>query len=284
MTAIDQGAGLEGVEAALHYVSPAAPHSLRYVGGGQEINTATFEPHMVFIRDARASFEPLTLQTTGFQLARQQPAVALYDDDQAAAAYPAEIEALLGAMLNPDRIALFRPRRRHMTQSQGEVLPGATDVHVDYDAPDSQVLARRLLGLDRDAELPYSRFMAINLWRVLTPPPQDRPLAVCDARTATRRGTRNTLISVDVMPPPETLLQVPPDDPDLRSGFLFHFDPDQRWYYYPEMTTDEVLLFKLYDSIESGPWRCPHTSFADPGATSAPPRESYEIRSFVYFK
>jgi hypothetical protein len=45
------------------------------------------------------------------------------------------------------------------------------------------------------------------------------------------------------------------------------------------------LLFKLYDSEQMGPWRCPHSAFVDPSAPAdAPPRESYELRSFVYFE
>jgi hypothetical protein len=80
------------------------------------------------------------------------------------------------------------------------------------------------------------------------------------------------------------MLDEPPDDPELRRGFLFHRDPEHRWFYFPDMSADEVVLFKLYDSVEEGPWRCPHVSFVDPTVRGAPSRESYEIRSFVYFR
>ncbi len=128
--------------------------------------------------------------------------------------------------------------------------------------------------------------MAINLWRALSHPPQDRPLAVCDARSvATQSGAFNTLVRVDKVPDAEARMKPPANVDALPKGWIFHYDPAHRWYYYPRMTLDELLLFKLYDSIEEDPWRCPHAAFTDPSAPAdAIPRESYEIRSFVYFE
>ncbi len=131
--------------------------------------------------------------------------------------------------------------------------------------------------------MPYRRYMAVNLWRMLSPPPQDYPLAICDGRSvATQSGSPNALVPVETMPRREEMLGKPPKN--THNVFLFHHDPEHRWYYYPNMTPGEVLLFKLYDSTETGPWRCPHVSFSDPTVKDAAPRESYEIRSFVYFK
>ena len=272
----------EGVLATVDYVSPAETVSLRYVGDGQEVNTAAFEPHQVLMRDARRAAGPMTLATCGFELARRPSAVDFYDDAGAEAAYAAEIEPLLLELTGADRAVLFGARRRHRTGSRGEVLPAATDVHVDYGAEDSRGLALALLGEEGRGGMPYRRYMAINIWRALSPPPQDRPLALCDgASVVTQSGVPNALVQVDAMPPREEMLSQPPEG--ARSGFLFHFDPAHRWYYYPGMTAEEVVLFKLYDSVEAGPWRCPHVSFADPTVEDAPPRESYEIRSFVYF-
>ena len=272
-----------GVLATVDYVSADSTSNLRYVGDGREVNTGVFEPHQVFVHNARCAASPKTLGTCGFQLVPHESAVDFYDDAGAEAAYAAEIEPLLLQLTGADRAVLFGARRRHLTRSRGEVLPAASDVHVDYAAVDSQSLAQALLGAEARDGMPYRRFMAVNLWRELTPPPQDRPLAICDASSVvTQSGVPNALVQVTVMPPREEMLSEPPDG--ARNGFLFHFDPAHRWFYYPDMTPGEVVLFKLYDSIESGPWRCPHVSFADPTVKDAPPRESYEIRSFVYFE
>ncbi len=273
------------VQATLEYVSPDSKVNLRYVGDGKELNTGVFEQRRVRVRDARRSHEPLNLQTCGFELARHVSEVDFYDDAKAEAAYAREIEPLLLRLTGADRVVLFGSRRRHLTQSGGEVLPAASDVHVDYAAPDARAIAQSLLGDEGGDGMPYRRFMAVNIWRALTPPPQDRPLAVCDARSVvSQSGALNGLMLVDSMPSPEEILTQQPELPPSRNGFLFHFDPAHRWYHYPDMAADEVLLFKLYDSIETGPWHCPHVSFADPSVTGAQPRESYEIRSFVYFR
>ena len=57
-----------------------------------------------------------------------------------------------------------------------------------------------------------------------------------------------------------------------------------RWYYYPSMTKDEVLLFKQYDSKTDniGSRFCFHTAMNTLG-DSYPTRESIEIRAIVFF-
>ena len=62
------------------------------------------------------------------------------------------------------------------------------------------------------------------------------------------------------------------------------YNPAHRWFYIPEMRTDEVLLLKCYDSELDGRARfLPHTAFIDPTTPSdAPPRESIELRTLVF--
>ena len=58
--------------------------------------------------------------------------------------------------------------------------------------------------------------------------------------------------------------------------------PGQRWYYAPEMTPDEVLLIKGWDSIDDGRARfTPHGAFSYAETPDAPPRESIEVRALV---
>ena len=58
-----------------------------------------------------------------------------------------------------------------------------------------------------------------------------------------------------------------------------------RWLYAPDMSRDEVLLLKCYDSLRDGRARfMPHTSFQDPNAPAdMNPRESIELRTLVFF-
>ena len=58
-------------------------------------------------------------------------------------------------------------------------------------------------------------------------------------------------------------------------------------YYFPNMTQDELLVFKNYDSAASAPSNGVgmHSSFHDPSTpSSAPPRESIESRVICFYK
>ena len=59
-----------------------------------------------------------------------------------------------------------------------------------------------------------------------------------------------------------------------------------RWYYAKEMQTDEALVFVCYDSRSDGRARLtPHAAFRDLSVgPDAPPRQSIEVRAFVFFE
>jgi hypothetical protein len=121
------------------------------------------------------------------------------------------------------------------------------------------------------------------LWRAVSTPPQDWPLAVCDARSVNPSdGTPNAMIMVDKIPDLNTLGPLP-DDSKRPEAFLFEYSPGHRWYYFSDMKKDELLVFKLFDSAK-GQGRCPHASFFDEGRQDVVARESVEIRTVVYFK
>merc|ERR1712039_859094 len=101
--------------------------------------------------------------------------------------------------------------------------------------------------------------MAINFWRPVRPmrgPVLKTPLAVCDPTSVKMEDILPVSIRWDHMP-------------HHRMLNLAH-DDEQRWYYYPEMTVDEVLIFKSfqYFKAQDGPElnTCFHTAFQVPGA------------------
>ncbi|MGH8309979.1 MAG: CmcJ/NvfI family oxidoreductase, partial [Steroidobacteraceae bacterium] len=56
------------------------------------------------------------------------------------------------------------------------------------------------------------------------------------------------------------------------------------WYYFPNMSRDEVLLLKGFDTDASRARFGAHTSFSDPNTPAdALPRESIEARAFAFF-
>ena len=98
------------------------------------------------------------------------------------------------------------------------------------------------------------------------------PLALCDPRSVD---------IVDLIPTAMTGIApsgLPTNHVALR------FNPNQRWYYYPEMRIAEVLAFKLFEcrKDDPGPSRFRsvfHTAFADPVTPAdAEERQSCEHR------
>ncbi len=74
--------------------------------------------------------------------------------------------------------------------------------------------------------------------------------------------------------------------PDRR-GEVYHctYNPEHRWYYFPNMQRNEAMVFKTFDSNRDGRARwTAHCAFDDPNSSSdAPPRESIEMRTLAFF-
>jgi hypothetical protein len=70
----------------------------------------------------------------------------------------------------------------------------------------------------------------------------------------------------------------------ITSGSEFHYSPDHEWWYFPNMTRDEVLFFVFHDSDHDRPWRVLHSAFRDPSVETAVPRHSIEVRTFAFFQ
>jgi hypothetical protein len=112
-----------------------------------------------------------------------------------------------------------------------------------------------------------SRMVEINVWRPIKGPVLDHPLAVCDAGSIA----------------PDDLIAV---NEGLRHEvFMLRYNPAHRWYYFPRLEADEVILIKGFDSASDGRARfTAHAAFADPSTPpDAPPRESIEARALLFF-
>jgi hypothetical protein len=122
-----------------------------------------------------------------------------------------------------------------------------------------------------------------SLWRTFSPPPQDWPLALLDYRSVDdAEGEPNLLLFVDELPDIGDIPEI--EDPDsMPAGSIFAPAPRHRWWFFPDLTADEALLFKLHDSDHSVAWRVPHTAFEAPYAADANPRESVEFRTIAFF-
>ncbi|KAF2493082.1 hypothetical protein BU16DRAFT_97500 [Lophium mytilinum] len=111
------------------------------------------------------------------------------------------------------------------------------------------------------------RVRLIGVWRPLTGPEQDYPLAVCDTRTV----SESDLVPADI---------VFPHYCDERYELLY--SPAQRWFYKRRMQVDEVILLKHFDSNADEATFSPHTAFLDRDVGSeSVTRASIELKAIL---
>ena len=144
-------------------------------------------------------------------------------------------------------------------------------MHNDYTVKSGPQRVRDLLEADEAEQRLRGRFAQINVWRPITGPVERAPLALVDSQSI----ADGDLVPVDL---------VYAD----RVGEIYHgaYNPDHRWYYFPEMRSDEAILIKGYDSAEDGRARFTlHSAFDDPTTPAdAAPRESIEVRVLAFFE
>ncbi|CAJ1433372.1 unnamed protein product [Effrenium voratum] len=118
------------------------------------------------------------------------------------------------------------------------LLRGNTEVHQDFGLYPEDM--RSIFGAEFFDEW-FSKldsgggYSMINFWRPVLPmvgPVRGVPLAVCDPNT----------ISVEDIVPQEVHGFVPGGQYNMG----LKFNPKQQWYFYPEMTKDEVLIFRQF--------------------------------------
>jgi len=60
-------------------------------------------------------------------------------------------------------------------------------------------------------------------------------------------------------------------------------NPNHKWYYIPDQLDNEVAIFAGYDSRKGQALSVPHCSFDLEDASSGGPRQSIEVRAFVFY-
>jgi hypothetical protein len=269
-------ADVKSVVATLNFLVPMAEKPVAYnyePPPGIPVRTGQRESRRVPIRDARPMIDRLSLDKEGFVLLRHESAVTdFYDEEQIKAVYYPECERVMQRATGAVRVVAFDHIVRNATMAaikgSGIKMP-AKGVHNDYTAWSSPQRVRDLMGDEAEALL-KNRYAIINLWRPIRGPVLESPLALCDAQSLEEEN----LIASDLRYPDRT-----------GETYSITYNPNQRYYYFPKMEPDEAVLIRCFDSALSGPRRfSAHTGFDDPETpANAPPRESIEVRTVVFF-
>lgn len=283
--AIDELGTVPAVWGVMNYLSEESTVLRRFTAPGASINTGLYDSYAVQVYDARAVHRPFTLERNGFELVHRPSRVRDFTDrDELARVYDAEIEEFVRLRLGADRVALLGATLRRAADPAGhDSQPAAGLVHIDFSPEGAAAHAAETYARHFPDGPGYSRAVSTSCWRVFSPPPQDWPLAVCDFRSlGDDEGRPNTLYFVDAIPPDP--FGPIAGSPRTLSGSEFHYRASHRWYFYPDMTRDELLLFVLHDSDHSRPWRVMHSAFLDAETQAVTPRHSVEYRTVAYFR
>jgi hypothetical protein len=240
--------------------------------------TGVFADSRVAVRDGRPLAGALSLDREGFKLVPHQSRVHdFYDEDELKRVYYPEVERLVKAETGATRVHIFDHTLRNgaiperPAEKEGEQLirEPVLRVHNDYTLKSGPQRVRDLMG-DEAPDLLNRRFAVVNVWRPIRGPVEEKPLALCDARSVAPQDW----VATDLLYPD-------------RVGEIYYVahNPAQRWFYFPQMARDEAVLLKCYDSATDGRARfSPHSAFADPTSPAdARPRESIEVRTLIFF-
>lgn len=235
--------------------------------------TGVVEEKIMPVRDGRALRDTFDLETHGFEFVDHATKVVnFFDEVELKSVYYREVEELVKQRTGAKRVHVFDHTLRSGDgdfRNENLVREPVARVHNDYTEWSGPNRVRDILP-DEAEELLKNRFAIVQVWRAIRNPIESDPLGICDARSL---AEHDLVISERRYPN------------RVGQTYQIAYNPDHDWYYFPQMTRDEAMVFKVYDSATDGRARfTAHSAFADPTTPpDAAPRESIEMRTMAFF-
>jgi glutathione S-transferase len=236
------------------------------------------DPHDVAVHDGWHLAKEFSIDKQGFSLHDFKTGFETWENEEAVRTnfYP-EVVDFLKKTVGAKRVLVFDHTIRSKV-NEAKKLTEETNtsqrapvmlVHCDYTAESGPLRVQQLLGNEAE-ELLSRRVAFINVWKPIHNVVEERPLAMCDVTTS----------------PPEDFFKLHLRYRE-RSGenYLMSYSPKHKWWYFPKMTPEQLILLKTYDSETDGRARfVGHSAFDDPTSPpNAPMRQSIETRTIVFF-
>jgi hypothetical protein len=267
-----QGGGVSmHVSAAIAYAGRAVSRP-RYYANDHSRDLLDIAPVTMRIADARG--QAMMLDDAGFTLVAHRSKVSDFSDRAAIdSIHRIEIVELITGLSGADLVQVSSPAILRFSEKSPDsgVLDNsrpARFAHVDI----SDATAIEFASRATPAGCSLSRFVHFNVWRSISAPPQDVPLAVCDARSVAADDLITADAVFDSRGHPEWSFE----------GLVVAHHPAHRWYWFPDMTPEEALVFKTHDSDPSIAHCVPHVAFDNPACgPQASPRVSIEMRALA---
>lgn len=258
------------------------------------------------VQSLRGQEEDYNTDNAGFAVYNSPAKEKLFTDEEAVReGYYQEVEQLLKSKLSGvKKVVIFdHTIRRNQKASPRQPVQ---QVHVDQTPGAAEARVRRHVPADEVDDLLKNRYQLINVWRPIENPASDFPLAVIDWRSTKPQD----FVKVDLLYPKrqgeddgdDRGKEVLPDSTSITStegyevkGETFGVRPndDHRFFYLKDMTPDEAMFIKCFDSrgeslpngVKGIARATPHTAFVDPNSPAdAPGRQSIEVRCLVFYE
>ena len=278
-------------------------------GPGYSFKLKDYQRSVENIRGQESKFGT---DVSGFEVINYPAKEKAFTDDAAVrGGYYDEVETILRSKLpGVKKVVIFdHTIRKHDPSSARQPVQ---QVHVDQTPDAAAARVRRHLPKEEAEQLLKGRYQLINVWRPISHPASDFPLAVVDWRSTSPQD----FVKVDLLYPQRQAQTngtngVHDDDdrgkeilPDANAhnstagyevkGETYGVAPNDkhRFYYMKDMTPEETMFIKCFDSRSE--WNggktglaslTPHTAFIDPGTPEgAKGRESIEVRCLVFYE
>ena len=184
-----------------------------------------------------------------------------------------EVEELIKKHSGASDVVVFDHTIRVSDEKAQQVAgarPPVKGVHNDYTEKSAPRRLREIVGDEEAERRMKKRWAIIQVWRPIRGTVMIDPLGICDGRSIPQKGF--------------ILVQ---RRYKYRTGEVYHIahNPAHVWFWFPRMTRDEALVFKVFDTDTNKPTRfTAQSAFDDPDTPpDAPPRESIETRTFAFW-
>jgi glutathione S-transferase len=236
------------------------------------------DPVQVQVHDGWSKAQEFTVDKNGFQLSSDLKTDFdnWEDEEQVRSKFYPQVVEFLKKTTGANRVLVFDHTIRTKANDAKKLTQETSTsqrapvmlVHCDYTAESGPVRVKQLLP-EEAAALLEKRVAFINVWKPVHNVVEERPLCMAD---------------VESTPDSDFFkLHLRYRDRDGENYVMKH-NAKHKWWYFPKMTPEQVILLKTYDSDQSRARFVGHSAFNDP---SSPPdaktRESVEIRTIAFF-
>ncbi|PQE11696.1 7 alpha-cephem-methoxylase protein [Rutstroemia sp. NJR-2017a WRK4] len=210
------------------------------------------------------------------KLPRSMPKQDFDDEEKIEKDYLPDIHSCIRQTLGAKEVFIFdymvrkrEPLFPYQPKTKDNAPQPALSAHIDYTEDEIKGRLHKYFK-DRAEEFGKRWFQIVNVWKPLEGPLRDYPMAYCDAKTL---NPETDLLAVDEVFPKVA-----------NEVYQVLHNPKHKWYYIPDQLDSEVAIFAGYDSRQGQRLSVPHCSFdlGDPSSTG--PRQSIEVRAFVFYE